>query len=287
VKHEKKLKKLLKEEMDSPLVWRKTIEDYVIELDEHLTLLEDEGFIQIVLYSNDMLPELVERSIKRIKPFSDKKLEFRDGIIWFSYVAFAEEHNFEYCYLITNNSEDFMKNNELHPELAHHSAAFTIYKNAEDFIQNCEEAQSLKRRLDWVDEQDFPNKSNVVLRIIAEQCFDTVHDACANFVNNSNNMPVPRGIITFDTEWFDLNDIALTEVKDIEVSVVLDTIIISGYLTVETDYEIYERNPSYEKGDEEYFRMGSGEANLYVKFSLTIDEELEVEDMDIDDIGLE
>lgn len=285
--HEGKINKLIKGDLVTPIMWVQTVEHYLMELDSHLTSLEDEGIIEIIPYSNDILPELVDRSIKRIKPFTEKKLEFRDGIIWLSYVEYAKSKNLEGCYLITKNSEDFLKNNEIHPDLLKDSRSFTIYKNAEDFIKNCSEAQSLKKRLDWVETQDFSHHPDEVLDLISTQCFEKVHDACVDYVNKAFSMPLPSNIITFDTEWYELNDIELKEVTQIDVSVVLDTIIISGYLGIEADYDVYERNPSYERGELEYFLMGSADANLYVKFSISINEDLEVEDMDIDEIDLD
>lgn len=286
--NETKIRKLLKKGMDPPFEWAKTIEDYVLELDNHLTLLEEQGFLHTVPYSNDILPELVERSIKRIKPFGEKKLEFRDGIIWLSYVAFSKENGLDNCFLLTNNSEDFMKNGELHPELVKDSTAFSIFRSAQDFIQNCKEVRELNRRLDWVEQQDFPQHPEMVLDLIRDQCFVEVTDACASFVNDhSNGIPLPRDVITFDSEWLDQYDISLMKISDIEVSIVLNTIIISGYLTVETYFEIYDRNPMYEPGENEYFCLGGGEAKIYLNFSLTVDEDLDVEDIDFNDIGLE
>ncbi len=49
--------------------------------DSYFEKLQSEGLIHTVHYSNDILPELIRRSIYRIKPFTESKQEFRDAII--------------------------------------------------------------------------------------------------------------------------------------------------------------------------------------------------------------
>jgi predicted nucleic acid-binding protein len=284
--NESKIIKLLREEDSSPISWKYTVEDYIEELDTFLAELEDKGIIQIVPYSNDMLPELVERSIKRIKPFTDKKLEFRDAIIWLSYVKFANEHKLDHCYLITKNTEDFLKNGELHPDLQKDSTAFTIYKDAQEFIEKSKEVKDLQKFLElekWVEEKDFPSNPDVIMNLIESQCFDHVYYACSNYLMDKA-YSIPIKYDTYDTKWLELYGITFKSASNIDVEIVLDNIIVSGYLVVEAFFEVNERNPLYEPGEEEYFHLGSDEIDLSIRFSLILNENMNIEDIDIGDI---
>ncbi|USK78971.1 PIN domain-containing protein [Peribacillus frigoritolerans] len=281
---EGKIKKLIADDDSIPFQWNQTIEAYVEKLDEYLNELEDDGVIQVLPYSNDFLPDLVERSLKRIKPFSEKKLEFRDGIIWFTYVEYVEDNNIDHCYFITKNKADFMQNGELHPQLKEDSDAFTLFETPKDFSES-DAIQGLQRTLDWVEEQDFPNNPDTIKSLLEGQCFDTVYEACSSYVLD-NSHRIPLQIDTFDSEWLELYGISFKYASDIEVKVLLDTIIVSGLVEIEASFEINDRNPTYEKGDEEYFHFGSGETDLLIQFSLTIDQDLDIEDFDIDDINV-
>lgn len=93
--------------------------------------LHEEEIVYIVPYSNEFLPELIHRSIHRIKPFTEAKQEFRDAVIWFSYAKLAEEQQLDNCFLISNNTSDYLnKGGQIHEDLAERSNRFTLFKDA-------------------------------------------------------------------------------------------------------------------------------------------------------------
>lgn len=113
------------------------VEKAMEKFDEYYRDLEEKGIITIVGYDNDILPELVERAIQRIKPFSEGKQEFRDAIIWLSYAKIAEEQQLENCLFVTGNTADYCsKNKELHPDLLKDSKRFTLYADAHALVQS-------------------------------------------------------------------------------------------------------------------------------------------------------
>ncbi|MBM7620034.1 putative nucleic acid-binding protein [Bacillus tianshenii] len=286
---EKKIVKLLHHKEDKPIEYNRTVEDYVEQLDRYLQELEDYQVIEVVPYPHDLLPELVKRSISRSKPFSDNKQEFRDAIIWLSYVEFAKKHNLEKCYLITANSNDFLQNGKLHPDLAKDSTAFTVFKDAQTFINQSEEVKKLQKTLEvekWADAKQITKNPGQILELIEKQQFETVYDACDSFfTNHGDSMSVKFD--TYDTVWLELYGIEFKEINNVEVEVVLDHVIVTGYLTVEAMFEVKDRNPMYEPGDEEYFELGSDEKTLSINFSLTIDQDMEIEDLDINEIEVD
>lgn len=113
------------------------VEDAIKKFDEYYRHLETEGTVTIVDYSNDLLPTLVERAINRVKPFTEGKQEFRDAIIWLSYVKIAEEQELENCLFVTGNTTDYCdKHKELHLDLAKDSERFILYKDAYALVES-------------------------------------------------------------------------------------------------------------------------------------------------------
>lgn len=113
-----------------PIVPLPSIQDILNSYDSYFKSLEVEGVINIVPYCNDFLPDLVHRSIHRIKPFTESKQEFRDAIVWFSYAKLAEERQLEKCYLITGNTSDYSnKEGKIHKELEERSNRFILFRD--------------------------------------------------------------------------------------------------------------------------------------------------------------
>ncbi|MEH6987493.1 PIN domain-containing protein [Cytobacillus firmus] len=137
------------------------VEDALKLFEKFYDELVSEGVVEIVKYNNDILPTLVERSINRIKPFTEKKQEFRDAIIWLSYVDFAESKNLSDCLLVTENTTDYCsKDKKLHPDLLNDSERFTLFINLHavvesDFLRGYKENHDLLehlRKKKWTNE---------------------------------------------------------------------------------------------------------------------------------------
>lgn len=71
------------------------IEEKVKELLSNLEIfyleLQEDGLLNILSCPNDILSELVDRSVNRIKPFKERKSEFRDAVTWLTYTKYAEK----------------------------------------------------------------------------------------------------------------------------------------------------------------------------------------------------
>ncbi|MCM3619776.1 PIN domain-containing protein [Sutcliffiella horikoshii] len=288
-KNESKITKLLRPLESPPFEWKETVEEYVIKLKDYYEELEDYGYVEFIPFSNDILPELVERSIKRIKPFSERKMEFRDAIIWFSYVDFVKKprlNSIKPAYFITNNTEDFTLNGEIHPDLQQDSTDFIFYKTPQDFIQNCEEVKELQKTLalvNWVEDEDIANSPCHVLSMIEDHSFQDIFDASWDYVNNFTSK-IPT-IYDPDAEYLEATDISLNRVSKLDVEVVLDHVIVSGFLDVEVEFDVSKTNYLFfEPGEDEYVKIGSDEVKLRINFTLTVNQEKKIEWLDIVEI---
>ena len=112
-----------------------TLPDILKEYDKYFHP-ENSEYFKIINYTNDILPELVHRSINRIKPFTESKQEFRDAIIWFSYADYAENNSLENCYFVSGNTNDYVdRNGDILPELKERSNRFNFIKSIYDLLQ--------------------------------------------------------------------------------------------------------------------------------------------------------
>jgi predicted nucleic acid-binding protein len=287
-KEKEKMERLVNNEIEISVDVKHDSTYYVNALKSFYDDLIEKGVIQIVGYDNDILPELVERSIKRIKPFSDNKMEFRDAIIWLSYVAFAEENGFEKCHFITRNKNDFAnKDGVLHEDLRNDSESFILYNSARELIeQNNEEINTIKRSVElekWVEEENLINRSDEICRIIETQAFDKVHNECINFIEKQDAEFV-MNMDFYDYAYLNAFGLAIHDVESMNVEVVYGKVIITGKLHAEVHVEVYEYNIMYEPGDEQYFYRGSDSVDLIVEFSLTLSEEYKIKDFEVGDI---
>ena len=127
------------------------------KLEDHYNDLGNNNIVTILPVNNSILPELINRSIHRKKPFTDKKQEFRDAIIWLTYAHYAETMDLEDCYFITDNISDFFKNNKIHPDLEQDSKRFTPVKKVFSLLNKPEIQSKVKSSatMDWIDDQNM------------------------------------------------------------------------------------------------------------------------------------
>ncbi|MFK9095498.1 PIN domain-containing protein [Bacillus salipaludis] len=286
-KAEAKITKLLRTNERPPIEWKETIDEYVEKLEYHFEELESYGYIEFIPFSNDILPELVERSIKRIKPFSEKKMEFRDAIIWFSYVDLVKKRQYspiKPAYFITKNIKDFTLNGEIHPELQEDSTDFMFYESPQDFIQNCDEVKQLQKTLDlvnWVEYEDLANNPDQVLYMIENHSLNNIFDECWEYVNSYRNS-VPTKFDP-DAEYLEVTDILLLRPSYIEVEVVLDHVVVTGNMDVEAEFDVSQTN-YLDPEEDDFVKIGTDEVKLNIKFTLTVNQDKKVEMFDIVEI---
>ncbi len=91
----------------------------------------------------------MQGSINRQKPFTEKKTELKDALIWLTYSDYANSNKLNNCHLLTANCCDFcdlnlIKQNqvELHPDLKKDCDKFKVYLNIKEFY---------KTNSDWLD----------------------------------------------------------------------------------------------------------------------------------------
>lgn len=143
------------------------------KLDQELKRHIDNGEINLLEVNDSLMPELIDRAVHRRKPFTEKKQEFRDCLIWLTYAKYVEEKSLQNCILITSNTADFCdQQGNLHEDLLEDTNRFRFYKTIHDFFEKQgevlskmqEDAEGIK---DYqVEEVQFDkNKQEIQVRI--------------------------------------------------------------------------------------------------------------------------
>lgn len=111
-----------------------TVEQRKLEL--RFNELVEHNYITMLNTDSNLLNEVIERAIKKTKPFSDNKEEFRDCLIWLTYVHKSELDDLKNCFFITNNTSDFFAKDKisLHPDLLEDTKRFKVYKGLIEFF---------------------------------------------------------------------------------------------------------------------------------------------------------
>ncbi|KLU74259.1 MULTISPECIES: PIN domain-containing protein [Clostridium] len=137
----KRLNKELKGIPNSYDISMVEIQEELEKMQEHFLNSVNENKIVILETNNDLLPEVINRSINRIKPFTENKQEFRDCLIWLTYVNEVETNKLENCFFITNNISDFCikdknKKIHLHSDLKKDTNRIKIHSSIYKFLEN-------------------------------------------------------------------------------------------------------------------------------------------------------
>lgn len=104
---------------DFKIVITNEVEKYLAFLKKKLGISDND----IVPYKDDYLKEIVERAIRRTKPFSERDEGFRDALLWLTILDIARTTDQKILIFISNNVKHFASNGCLH---------YTLLKEAED-----------------------------------------------------------------------------------------------------------------------------------------------------------
>ncbi|MEO8149167.1 MAG: PIN domain-containing protein [Bacteroidia bacterium] len=149
----------------------------------------DAGRFVIVDYEESLLPQLIQRSIKRIKPFTEARQEFRDAIIWMSYVTYIKKNKLKNNHFITNNKRDFWDDNntDLHPHLRAEISDLKVYANYQElFTKEKQILNIIKERdfTDWLSKQSVLEPD--ILKLIKEKLWSPIKNKINESIDKLN-----------------------------------------------------------------------------------------------------
>jgi predicted nucleic acid-binding protein len=243
--------------------------------------LVDSNTLKILDYSNDMLPEIVDRAIERKKPFTENKTELKDTIIWLTYAYFAERKRLSDCFLLTNNILDFCDTEkakkeiyEIHSELQKDSNKFKVYKSPKDLIQSEKlKLQFVSQRFNiWLEEQDFSNdfvlellRNNFEKEIISK--IEREYESLEPSDIFDNNDYYVSGYVSTGLSF------EIFEVDSVQIDHFNEECIVSGEVFISCDVEAYEYNSVRDPGEDSHRFYGETTNIVKLIFSFYYDQE--------------
>ncbi|MCM3712013.1 PIN domain-containing protein [Sporosarcina luteola] len=253
-------------------------------VDEYKSDLEQLFYVSIP--SAEATENAVSRLYNSEMPFRDNKEEFKDAIIWESIYEYAEEHEDEKVYLISENKKDFAEDAgsgqyRLHSDYNDLSGRIKYFKSINDFLK---EIEYLKTHLFSFQEEgelveaieEFLNNNS--------SYNSAIEGAMYNFFTNN----------TFSDDYFEGwgADYYISKIHKVEINTDIDVLESEDYFYIpitfnaEVEYSVEIRNPMYEPGEDEFLQSPTRSIDL--AFNCTAAYEIEkaaveyVEDVEID-----
>ena len=248
--------------------------------------------VKILKCDDKYLQPILDRAIKREKPFTEKKTELKDALIWLTYSEFANNNDLNDCFLLTANCTDFcdqellkQKIFELHSDLKKDCDKFKIFTNIKDFYKsNSEWLDKPKVEFkQWIESQNIDE--SYVFDLLWEHEGDSISSEIQSHIENiePHELFEDSHLIQMGG-YIDIGEVEWYECKDIEIEIVSDYAIISGVVIVYTDIQGYGYNSVRDSGDEKFPFVGEKSIELDMNFNFTISKEGKPENFEITDI---
>jgi predicted nucleic acid-binding protein len=267
-------------------------ESCLLDFDNYYKDIANYNYIKILNYKPQYLSAIVDKAIIRQKPFSEKKTELKDALIWLTYSDFANTNNLENCYFLTENCSDFcdlekLKSGvfELHSDLKNECDKFKIFRSIKDFY---------KANSDWLDKPIIELKQWIESQNIDDEyVFDLLWKNETDKINSEIQWQLDkinlkslfnRDDIDFEGGYIDTNEIEWYDCNNIEIEVVSDYAIVTGFLTVYAKIQAYGYNSERDQGDDKFPLIGDLDLTFEVLFSFTLEKEKAFDNFEVHEI---
>lgn len=236
----------------------------------------------ILPVKNDFLPIVLEKAIKRLKPFTEKKTELKDALIWLTYTTYINENGLENCYLLTQNVNDFgQKQGDdtfiIHPELQKECSKIILINNFKEVhkIYNSyfeqQQEENKQKFISWLKNENI--NEDYVHKILWDNYVDKVADNISNYIDRIDlEKYFDESYLINMGGYAEINEFSWGNCSDVEIEVLEENAIISGILEVSAEIQGYGYNSVRDPGDEKFPFIGSADAEFKVYFNFLIDE---------------
>ena len=256
--------------------------------------LQRNGVIKVLKYKNEFLPEVLSRSISRKKPFSEKKTELKDALIWFTYVDYVKKNKLENCVLLTANCSDFcdqkkLKENiyKLHPELIKDSNQFQVFVSIRDFYKaNSDWLEKPKREfMNWINAENI--NEQYVFDLLWDQSESDIHQQLQNHIAFIEpHKLIEDSHLILMGGYIEMGDIEWLKCNNIEIEIISDYAIISGVLLVSADIQGYGYNSVRDYSGEKFYLVDEVNIELDLLFSFKYSYDRELNNFEVNDVEL-
>ncbi|MGG7468660.1 PIN domain-containing protein [Chryseobacterium arthrosphaerae] len=265
-----------------------SVDSQLNKFDKFYKNLDQDDNYSILDYQNDFLPDIVDRAINRIKPFTENKSEFKDALIWKTYSEYVESNDIQDCILLTNNTSDFCskKNkSQVHPDLQKDSARFAVINQSFEFLKlHGSKIESPENKFlkyialievneEFVREMIIKNFENIIQDRIHKE-IDALHP---NDILSKDYF-LDGQLVPFGCEILDC--------EDIEYEVIGERALISGIVNASTEVEVWEYNSARDPGEDQYSTVAERNVIYKIHFNFDMRMEEKSSDFEMTDVAL-
>lgn len=262
------------------------IEKQLIVFDTFYKDLQFEKHFFLLPTKNDFLPDIVNKAINKIKPFTENKSELKDALIWKAYSSYVEENKLSDCVFLTNNTSDFCgkDKSKVHSELLKDTERFRVVNSTFDFIKQFgPDLETPERKITaFIDNTEIDNM--FVLNRIEDFFLEEIKSKIERKIERME----PSNV--FDDVWmggFVSGDYSeIVDCNAVEVEIIGAIASVYSILFVAYDCEVYEYNAARDSGEDHFNYIGDASLVFAMTISFDIDSEGSSSNLEIIDLNL-
>ncbi|GEM50754.1 hypothetical protein EB1_05440 [Empedobacter brevis NBRC 14943 = ATCC 43319] len=268
-------------------------QNLIKQLESFFENLSKLSSFHILPINNDFLPIVLEKAIKRLKPFTEKKTEIKDALIWQTYITHINENRLENCYLLTQNVNDFGQKQVdetfiIHPELQKECSKIILINSFKEIhkIHNSyfekQQEENKQKFISWLEKENI--NEDYVHNILWDNYIDKVADNISNYIERVDlDKYFEESHLINMGGYAEINEFHWGNCSEVEIEVLEENAIISGILEVSGEIQGYGYNSVRDPGDDKFPFIGSEDAEFKVYFNFLIDED-GIHDFEITDV---
>ena len=249
--------------------------------------------VEILPCKEEFLHRVLDMSINRKKPFTEKKTELKDALIWLTYSNYVKQNNLQECFFLTENSTDFcniekLKNKEyeLHPDLLKECDRFNIFLSIKDFYTaNSSFLDGPKNDLqEWIESENIDD--DYVFDLIIYHKEEKIRTEVSDCLGRIDPTTIfDDGEFVVMGGYLDIGEIEWYKCTDTGYQILDDCALISGILLVSVGIEAHGYNSDIYSDQEQYPFIGNTTIDVNVTFTFTLKKDRKPENFEI--IGTE
>ncbi|WP_191556127.1 PIN domain-containing protein [Metabacillus idriensis] len=269
-------------------------EEMIKDFDSFYSDLKNEGILIILECPNIILPELIRRSVNRIKPFKENKSEFRDAATWLTYVNFVEENTEEVSYFITENVNDFYDERKegLHSDLLNDTTKLLPYLTLSKLTQENEKIRAYidekeaeeQEIVDWIEGNEIDE--NYVIGYFKEDSingiFNEIYHQCSDYISSLSRTIFSDYNLHIEDGDSELMGIDIESIQDFSTDIIAGEIIVTGGLIIKASIEYLEE---YRSEDERIVNRTPFTLILLQPFSFSLTKDKTMENLQLEKIN--
>jgi hypothetical protein len=248
--------------------------------------LQEDNIINFIELKIDIVRNSLERQYKdnNLSFFLNKKKEFKDAFIWFSYIDYIKTNAIKDVIFISGNHREFWDESkkDLHPSLKEQNINFKIYESIKDLIDKEKTIFGIEEYRDKINIQE----------IVEEKAFDHFRRVTEDYIGNMapiefNQLAKQPAISSGDY----LEVEPSIGIDDFKVNIIdkvsQDKILVSGTANVNTSVTSFYHVPDKDVNDFPVNKYETSTSTIYSFYLNPKNKELSDVEINVDDIKVD